>query len=73
MLNKLVDDTFFKHPKEHNMTYFQHLTRAWYYGFRSLLCFIFLFIHGLFPILFETNGSDMIKKMADELSDKKLY
>lgn len=66
-------DKLFTHPKEHNMTYFQHLTRAWHYGFRSLLCFIFLFIHGLFPILFETNGSDMIKKMADELRGKKLY
>ena len=58
---------FVKHPEEQNMTYFEHLTHAWSYGFRSLQCFIVFIIHGIVPCLFESTGSTMIRKLNDDL------
>ena len=43
------------HLKELNMTYFQHLCRAYKIAF-------ILMVHGLFPNIWETKASDILHK-----------
>jgi hypothetical protein len=44
-----------KHLKENNETYFEHLRFAWSVSF-------ILFVHGLFPWIWETKAGDMIQE-----------
>jgi hypothetical protein len=41
------------HLKDVNMTYFQHLIRAWKIA-------VVLIVHGLFPNIWQTKASDML-------------
>jgi hypothetical protein len=47
-----------KHLKENNVTYFEHLRFAWGVSF-------VLFIHGLFPFIWTTRGSELLCKEED--------
>lgn len=42
-----------KHLKEIELSYFEHLRRAWTVSFVS-------FVHGLFPFIWETKAKDII-------------
>lgn len=42
-----------KHLKENSVTYFEHLRFAWSVAF-------VLFVHGLFPNVWETKASDIL-------------
>ena len=44
---------FTSHPKEKNMTYFQHLSRV-------LKLSTYLFVHAFFPFLFEEDLKQMV-------------
>jgi hypothetical protein len=59
----MITKIFFEHPSSNKMTYKQHLYQAWVMAFQMLLGFIVLFIHGLFPILFQKTGSNIIKEL----------
>lgn len=56
------------HPESQNMTYFQHLCRAWGLGFRMGTGCCALLIHGLVPKWFQTKGSETIRQLYDEIS-----
>lgn len=59
----MISKIFFEHPSSNKMTYKQHLYQAWCLAFKMLLGFVVLFIHGVFPILFKTTGSNIIKDL----------
>jgi len=42
-----------KHLEDNGFTYFQHLCRAWKISF-------VLFVHGLFPFIWETKASELL-------------
>jgi hypothetical protein len=67
-LNYIVTILFLEHPQKNNMTYCQHMKRAWYMAYKMLLAFMGLFIHGLVPCVFETTGTDTIKDLSDYIS-----
>ncbi len=50
--------------------YFEHLGTALYFAFNSLLCFVVLILHGVFPFMFVTTGSDKIKKLFKIMSKR---
>lgn len=52
------------HLKEVNLTYFQHLKRAW--SIAGILI-----VHGLFPNVWKTKASDML--CQDHMSSTKKY
>jgi hypothetical protein len=64
-LKSIANILFLKHPNEHDMTYSQHLKRAWYMAYKMMIGMLALFIHGLIPYFNETRGTDMIKELAD--------
>jgi hypothetical protein len=56
MLRRFTD-----HPSAVNETYFQHMAMAFGFGARMLLGGLACLVHGLFPWLCTTRGSDTIR------------
>ena len=48
-----------KHLENINETYFQHLKFAWGVSF-------ILFVHGLFPFIWETKASDLMEERRND-------
>lgn len=61
---------FNKHPNSQNMTYLQHFKRSLRLSLKMCIGFICLFIHSIFPFLFESKGSDIINELYDEVKKK---
>lgn len=54
---------FTDHPAKVNETYFQHMGVAFRFGGRMLLGSLGCFVHGLFPWLCLTRGSDTVRTL----------
>jgi len=65
-----IIDFFNKHPNSQNMTYGQHFRRSFKLSLKMCLGFIFLFIHSIFPFLFELSGSKIINQLHEEVNIK---
>ena len=52
---------FTEHPATVNETYLQHLATAFGFGARMLVGGVGCFVHGLFPWLCLTRGSDTVR------------
>ena len=57
----------FNHLRHVNMTYFQHLKTSFSYSYTFLNGSVKAFIHGVFPDIYETTTSDLIKKLHEDL------
>jgi hypothetical protein len=62
----------FSHLLKINQTYFDHLIDALSFSVISAKACFYFFIHGIYPDIFEFNGSDEIKKLNEILIQKKL-
>ncbi len=62
---------FTKHPQSHNMTYLQHLYRALKFSIKMGYGSFCLFIHSLFPFLYKTKGTDIIKELYHEIDNRR--
>ena len=67
MLSRL----FTAHPASVGETYFGHLVQATSFGFRMLIAGIACIVHGLFPFLCITTGSDAMKELHAEMSARR--
>jgi hypothetical protein len=65
-----ISSLFTKHPKANNMTYIKHFIRAVNLSLNMGLGSTLLFIHALFPFLFESAGSNIIIKLNKEINKK---
>jgi hypothetical protein len=61
----------FQHLLDYHQTYFSHLQDAWSFSARSLKASIAFFIHGLYPDIFVSTGSNEIKDLAKITQDKR--
>lgn len=52
---------FTDHPASVNETYFQHMAMAFGFGSRMLVGALACFVHGFFPWLCLTRGSDTVR------------
>ena len=59
----LMFTRFNEHPASVNETYLQHMGMAFGFGGRMLAGSLACFVHGLFPWMFTTRGSDTIRKL----------
>jgi hypothetical protein len=59
---------FTEHPATVGETYFGHLWRASTFGVRMLIAGVACILHGLFPFLCVTTGSDAMKSLHHEMS-----
>lgn len=61
---------FGKHPGTVHETYFQHFKNAFRYAtaltFNGLACYV----HAFLPFLFQTNASDCVLRLHDELQSR---
>ncbi len=67
-----MKNPFTAHPIEQNMTYWQHLLRAFKFGFRLLFFVFAAFAHGIFPFIFKTTVSNGVCKMACQFESENL-
>ena len=51
----------FNHPKEVNMTYFEHMQHSLYFALLLFISSIKALIHAFLPNLFVTSTSDCVK------------
>ena len=59
---------FTEHPRQTHQTYWEHLSDAIYYSWRSLLACTSFLIHGLFPNIYQNTGNYIIYKIyMDEM------
>ena len=56
-----------KHLEENNISYWKHLKFSMTQSTICLKAAFFLFVHSLFPNVFESNGSKAVSKVADNL------
>ena len=62
---------FTEHPATIGETYVSHLFKATAFGVRMLIAGIACILHGLFPFLCVTTGSDAMKSLHDEMSARR--
>ena len=56
-----------EHIKNKNTTYFIHMKRAFIFSNKLMLSSMALYIHSIFPNLFESYASDKIKEISKEI------
>lgn len=61
---------FKKHLTDHGITYFQHMHLAFFFAKESFKAAFMAFIHGIFPILFETSASETHKNILPKYMEK---
>ncbi len=66
-----VYNLFNKHPKENNLTYFQHAVGSLSLSANFLIASFQAFIHAFFPFIFETTSTDTIKYIQSFLNNIK--
>ncbi|HSW68668.1 MAG TPA: DUF6356 family protein [Gammaproteobacteria bacterium] len=59
------------HLKEINETYFEHMRFAQKWVFRMALAGVALLVHSIFPNIFVTTASDIVKKWDEEMLARK--
>ncbi|MEO1563994.1 MAG: DUF6356 family protein [Pseudomonadota bacterium] len=63
-------EQFTSHPASVGETYWSHMAFAFRFSARLMGAGLAALIHGLIPPLFCTTGSDMIRKMHKEITER---
>jgi Family of unknown function (DUF6356) len=63
----MTDNLFTRHPREVGEGYFEHLGHAFGFGARMALGAAACFVHGVFPFLCVTTGSQSIERLHRKL------
>jgi hypothetical protein len=61
----------FKHLKEINETYFEHMRFAHRSGLRMMLAGMACILHGFLPNIFVSTASDALKSLTSEINQRK--
>jgi Family of unknown function (DUF6356) len=59
--------SFTEHPETVGETYFEHLQVATGFSFQMICGGLACFVHGVFPFLFTTTGSSIVRRLHDRL------
>ncbi len=60
-----------RHLKDVGESYPEHFIAASGFGIRMMTTGLACFIHSIFPFLFEKTGSDMVRRLHDEMVIKR--
>ncbi len=58
---------FIQHPKSVGETYFEHMASAATFGSRMVVAGCACLLHGFFPFLFVTTGSQTVRHLHDSM------
>jgi uncharacterized protein DUF6356 len=59
--------SFTSHPRSVGETYWEHMASAASFGSRMVVAGIACMLHGLFPFLFVTTGSQTVRHLHDRM------
>ena len=59
---------FTKHPNDIGETYIRHCFQALRYSFTFLFLFVIAFIHAIFPFLFKTTVSNVLRELNNDVN-----
>jgi hypothetical protein len=59
--------SFTSHPRSVGETYWQHMASAASFGARMVAAGTACFLHGIFPFLFVTTGSQTVRHLHDRM------
>lgn len=62
----------FKHLKEVDNGYFEHMYRAMHFSMLAARAAFYFFVHGLYPDVFVSSGSEQIAELEKRLEQSKL-
>lgn len=57
----------FKHPNDVCLSYWEHMKISFYLSYTFFIGSFYAFIHGIYPDIFITNSSDMIRDVSIEM------
>ncbi|MEO1168382.1 MAG: DUF6356 family protein [Pseudomonadota bacterium] len=60
-----------KHLRDIGETYAEHFVAASGFGLRMVTTGLACLVHGIFPFLFEKTGSEMVRRLHDEMVRKR--
>jgi Family of unknown function (DUF6356) len=67
----LFRSLFIEHPSSVDETYSQHLMSALGFGAKMIVAGVACIVHGLFPAVFVTRGSDTIRSLHERMVSKR--
>jgi hypothetical protein len=56
-----------KHLRDKNLTYFQHMGKAWKMALKLFLLSLTALVHGMLPFIFSSTTTKGIKELNEEL------
>ncbi len=65
-----MKNIFTKHPNKIGESYVQHFFKACMFSIKLVLISVKVFIHAIFPFLFENSASDSINKINNILQKR---
>ena len=65
----IIHKIFLEHPHDMKMSYIQHLLRALHLSYQTGKASLCLLIHSIFPVLFKTSGTTIIRSLHTEIAD----
>lgn len=66
---KMLPSMLTSHPNENGMSYIEHLKRSWSFSVRFGVASVKAFVHGMFPPLFQSSSTELVKELYDEVSE----
>lgn len=69
-IKKQLNSLQFNHLKSVRQNYIEHLSDSMNYSWKSLKSSFYFFCHGLYPDIFEKNGSKNIHNLNNLIQDK---
>jgi len=61
---------WYKHLKDNNMTYLEHMVFALSHGLLCLLGGFYLIVHGILPCFFQSAGSDLVNRLSEKFKNR---
>ena len=67
---KRIFSLFTHHPHSVNESYSEHMSKAFYYGFKMIISGLAALIHAVFPFIFATTASNSAREIIRDIDQR---
>ncbi len=67
---KRIFSSFTHHPHSVNESYSEHMSNAFYYGFKMIISGLAALIHAIFPFVFKTTASTCAREIIEAVEKR---
>ena len=67
---KRIFSLFTHHPHSVNESYSEHMSKAFYYGFKMIISGLAALIHAVFPFVFKTTASTSARQIIQDIDKR---